>query len=169
MNFETMKAVASYLFLIITIISSNAQKNDSILFSQIRINTFSMNQTENSLITLLGNPSATGNYTSEIDKENWTEYKYAVNSFYFFENKMVSFNLKNSSFYFQNQSIKAGNNILEVSNIFPNSYSNRTVVNNLGFIIIDVNMPDGSPSDTFVVINYDPSTNVITSILLGSK
>lgn len=164
-----MKKTASLLLLMITILSSNAQNNDSILFSQMTINSFSFIQTENSLTGLLGTPSSIGNYENEMDKETWIDYKYAVNSFYFFENKMVSFNLKNDTFYFYNPSVKAGSNISEVNSVFPSSYSNREVLDNLGFIIIDVNMPDGTPSDTFVVINYNPSTNLITSIHLGSK
>jgi hypothetical protein len=164
-----MKKTASLLLLMITILSSNAQNNDSILFGQMTINSFSIVQTENSLTGLLGSPSSIGNYENELDKESWIDYKYSVNSFYFFENKMVSFNLKNDAFYFYNPSIKAGNNISEVNSAFPNSYSNREVLDNLGFIIIDINMPDGTLSDTFVVINYNPLTNLISSIHLGSK
>ncbi|WP_284650842.1 hypothetical protein [Flavobacterium terrisoli] len=164
-----MKKTVSFLLLMVTIMSTNAQNNDSLLFSQITINAFSIVQTENSLTTLLGNPSSIDNYENEINKETWLDYKYSVNSFYFFENKMVSFDLKNSAFYFYNPSIKAGNNISEVSSFFPNSYSNREVIDNLGFIIIDINMQDGTASDTFVVINYSPTSNVISSIHLGSK
>jgi hypothetical protein len=39
----------------------------------------------------------------------------------------------------------------------------------LGFINIDIGMPDGTLSDTNIVINYDPSTNNITSIHFGSN
>ncbi len=164
-----MKKNLSLLLLVVTIMSSNAQNNDSILFDQIMINTFSIVQTENSLIAILGNPNSIGNYENEIDKEEWLDYKYSVNSFYFFDNKLISFDLKNNTFYFNSPSIKPGNNISEVNSVFPNSYLNRAVLDGLGFIIIDINMSDGAVSDTFVVINYNPSTNAITSIHLGSK
>lgn len=164
-----MKKTLSLLLLILSVISSNAQSNDAITFGQITINGFSMAQTENSLTAVLGNPNSIGSYENEIDKETWVNYKYSVNSFYFFENKMVSFDLKNNAFYFYKPSLKVGNTISEINAFFPNSYSNREVVNNLGFIIIDLTMPNGTVSDSFVVINYNPASDAISSIHLGTK
>jgi hypothetical protein len=157
------------LFFLATIISVNPQKNNSILFEQLTINGFSIEQTANSLTTLLGSPNSIGNYENEIDKETWEDYKYSGNSFYFFNNNMVSFALRNDTFYFYNSSLKVGLDISSVNSVFPNSFANKYVLNNLGFIIIDVTMQDGSVSDTFVVLNYNPTTNIITSINLGSK
>jgi hypothetical protein len=162
-----MKKTISLLLLLSVTLSSYSQNNDSILFNQLMINTFSTVQTENSLTTLLGSPNSIESYENEIDKETWKDYKYSGNSFYFFNNNLVSFSLRNDAFYFFNSSIKVGNNISVVSNIFQNSFLNKEVLNNLGFIIIDINMPNGTISDTFVVINYNPINDIISSIHLG--
>ena len=151
------------------IISCNAQNNDALLFNQITINAFSLQQTENSLITILGNPETIENYSNEVDGENWQDYKYSGNSFYFFNNKLVDFELKNDMFYFYNPMIKVGNHISEINSVFPNSYLNKGIVSDIGFITIDINMPDGTISDTFIEINYNKISNIITSIHFGEK
>lgn len=153
----------------LTLVSSNAQSYDSISLDEIRINTFSFNQTENSLISLLGSPQSIEDYYSEIDDENWQDYKYSDNSFYFFNNKLIDVNIKTEAFYFTYPTIKVGNNISEVNAYFPNSYSKRSISNGEGFLIINIRMQDESISDTFVVINYNKISNIITSISTGSK
>ena len=81
-----MKKIFSFITFMTIIISCDAQNNDALLFNQITINAFSLQQTENSLITILGNPETIENYSNEVDGENWQDYKYSGNSFYFFNN-----------------------------------------------------------------------------------
>ena len=164
-----MKKIISFTLLITTIISCNAQSNDALLMDQITISSFPIQQTTQSLISHIGNPDSITDYDNEIDNETWLDYKYSGNSFYFFNNQQVSFDLKTDSFYFYNSSIKVGNNIAVINTFFPNSYTKREVLNNLGFIIIDINMPDDTPSDAFIVINYNSVTNIISSIHMGSR
>ncbi len=151
------------------LISCNAQTNDALLFNQITINTFSFKQTESSLVTILGNPETIEKYYNEMDDENWLDYRYSGNSFYFFNNKLIDFELKSNAFYFYNPIIKVGNYISGINSVFPNSYLNRGIVSNLGFITIDINMPDGTISDVFIEINYNKVSNIITSIHLVAK
>lgn len=153
----------------LTFISSNAQSYDSISLDEITINTFSFDQTENSLISLLGNPQSIEDYYSEIDNENWKDYKYSNNSFYFFNNKLIEFNLRTAEFYLINPAIKVGNNSNEVNAFFPNSYNKRSVSGDKGFITINIKMSDNTISDTFILINYNKVSNIITSINTGSK
>lgn len=164
-----MKKIILLIILITTFISCNAQSNDAVLINQVTISSFSFQQTTTSILSVLGNPDSISTYNNEVDNETWLDYKYSGNSFYFFNNLEVSFDLKTNLFYFYNPSIKVGNNIEEINNFFPNSYEKKEILNNLGFIIIDINMPDGTTSDTFIVINYDSDTKIITSIHMGSK
>lgn len=164
-----MKKIILLLTLFANISFAIAQENSAITFEQIKINAVSISQTENSFMSLFGNPDSTSNYENEIENELWTDYKYSGNSFYFYENNLVSFNLKNDSFNFFDSSIKVGLDLTGVSNLFQSSYENREIINALGFVIIDILMADGSKSDSFIVINYNPTNNIINSIKLGSK
>lgn len=164
-----MKRIIYLLALSFSITSIIAQENNTLMFDSLNISGKSLTQTENSFISLFGNPDSTSNYINEIENETWINLKYSENSFYFHEDKLVSFDLKNDSFYFYNSSIKVGADLSGINNYFQNSYMNREVINSLGFIIIDVLMNDGSQSDSFIVINYNPINNIINSIKLGSK
>lgn len=164
-----MKKILFLLTLFLNILFASAQENNAITFEDIKINSVSISQTENSFINLFGNPDSISNYENEIEHELWTDYKYSGNSFYFYENNLVSFYLKNDLFNFLDSSIKVGLDLTGVSNLFQSSYQNRGTVNSLGFVIIDILMDDGSKSDSFVVINYNPSNNIISSIGLGTK
>jgi hypothetical protein len=164
-----MKKTISLFLLMLTFISSNAQSYDSVSLEEITINSFSFNQTENSLISLIGSPQSIEDYYSEIDNENWKDYKYSNNSFYFFNNKLIEFNLRTAEFYLINPTIKVGNNSTEVNAFFPNSYSKRSVSGDKGFITINIKMSDNTISDTFILINYNKVSNIITSINTASK
>jgi len=164
-----MKRIIYLLALSFSITSIIAQENNTLMFDSLNISDKSLTQTENSFISLFGNPDSTSNYINEINNETWINLKYSENSFYFHEDKLVSFDLKNDSFYFYNSSIKVGADVSSINNYFQNSYMNREVINSLGFIIIDILMNDGSQSDSFIVINYNPTNNIINSIKLGSK
>jgi hypothetical protein len=163
-----MKKITIIAFILFSV-NGMAQKNDVISFDEITINTFSLQQTERSLVSLLGNPDAIEKYYNEIQDENWQDYKYSGNSFYFFSNQLIDFELKSNAFYFYNPIIKVGNSINGITNLFPNSYLNREIANDLGFVIIDIKMPDGTISDTFVAINYNKVSTIISSIHLGTK
>lgn len=164
-----MKRILYILAFSISITNVLAQENSTIMFSSLNINAKPLTQTENSFISLFGNPDTTSTYLNEIGNETWTNLKYSENSFYFYDDKLVSFELKNDSFYFYDSTIKVGSGLSGVNDRFQNSYLNREIINSIGFIIIDIIMNDGSQSDSFVVINYNPTNNIINSIKLGSK
>ncbi len=161
------KSIILTLIIFCCSITTFAQNNDSIQLNQISLNTLNFPQTESSIVSILGNPDSINNYYNEIDSENWLDYNYSGNSLYFFNTKLVDFELRNGNYYFINPNIKVGNSVVEVNVAFPNSYLKRRVVGGLGFVIINILMADGTLSDTFVVINYSISTNTITSIHLG--
>ena len=163
-----MKKITIIGFILFSI-NGIAQKNDALFLNQITINTFSFQQTEPSLVSIIGKPETIGNYYNEIENENWQDYRYSGNSFYFFTNQLIGFELKSDAFYFYNPIIKVGNPISGINNLFPNSYLNRGIVGDLGFVTVDINMPDRTISDTVVVINYNKVSNEITSIHLGTK
>jgi hypothetical protein len=144
-------------------------KNDSLAFTDLNINGISFEQTSNSLEEKMGRPDTVSDYESEADNETWKDYQYKGNSFYCYENKWIGFELRNGNFYFFKPEIKVGNSIELVQSSFPNSYKNKEILNGLGFVIIDIKDGEDKISDSFVVVNYNASTNRITSIHLGSK
>lgn len=144
-------------------------KNDSLTYDDLNINGVVLQQTTNSIVEKMGNPDTISNYENEMDGETWKDYQYKGNSFYFYENNLISFELRNGNFYFYKPEIKVGNRIEAVQSFFPNSYKNKAIPNGLGFIIIDIEIGKDKSSDSFVVLNYDASSNRITSIHLGSK
>ena len=148
---------------------SSAVKNDSLTYDDLNINGVVLQQTTKSIVEKMGSPDTISNYENEMDNEIWKDYRYKGNSFYCYENKWVSFELRNEQFYFYKPEIKVGNNIDRVQPFFPNSYKNKEIKNGLGFIIIDIKLTKNENSDAFVVINYNSSTNRISSIHLGSK
>ncbi len=148
---------------------SGSVKNDTLAFTDLNINGISLEQTSNSLEEKMGRPDTVSNYESEMDNETWKDYQYKGNSFYCYENKWIGFELRNGNFCFFKPEIKVGNSIELVQSSFPNSYKNKEILNGLGFVIIDIKDEEDKISDSFVVLNYDASTNRITSIHLGSK
>lgn len=152
------------LILILISFSSFSQNFDKIKISNLNINGNSFYQTTTSFQNLFGSPSQITSYYNEISNENWLEYKYSNNSFYFDNNTLIEFQLKDNQFYFHNNNIKVGNNIIDLSLFFPNSYNNRDVINNLGFIRIEIILDNNNSTDMFIIINYDKTTNTITSI-----
>ena len=151
------------------IVSCNT-KNDSFSINNLNINGLSLMHTPNSWTEKIGNPDTIVDYESETDNEMWKDYQYKGNSFYFHQNKWVGFELRNEAFFFYKPEIKVGNNVNTVQSSFPNSYKNKAIINGLGFLIIDINYDDKrKDSDSFVVLNYDTSTNRIASIHLGTK
>ena len=154
------------IFILVSIVSTStrAQSNDMILFDDIKINTFNLNQTVSSLISINGYPSSMNNYYNELEDETWLELKYGQNSFYFLNNNLVSFELKDGSFYLNYPFIKVGNVIDNINSVFANSFSQREVLNYVGFITLDIGMPDGTITDTSIVILYDPPSSKILSI-----
>ena len=90
-----MKRIIYLLALSFSITSIIAQENNTLMFDSLNISDKSLTQTENSFISLFGNPDSTSNYINEINNETWINLKYSENSFYFHEDKLVSFDLKN--------------------------------------------------------------------------
>jgi hypothetical protein len=159
-----MKKILFIIFILS--IKINAQ-NNIINYDDLKINTTSLETlSKNSILSSLGFSSNATNYVSEMTNESFLKYS-LNNNFILFENeKMVGFSLDDATFYFINPNIKVGNNINSIATIYPLSFNNRELINNLGFIIINLSLGDNSPSDEFVVINYDTS-GVIRSIHLG--
>src|SRR5688572_1035832 len=95
----------SILFFFASISIAYAQKNDSLFYEELTVNHFSINQSTSSFITLFGNPDYVGEYESKLNQEIWKDYNYKGNSFYFFNDNLISFNLTNEAYFFYNKLI----------------------------------------------------------------
>lgn len=159
-----MKKIIFIYFLFVTNLMFS--QNNFINASQMHINNINLNNTELQIVNSLGltNPI---NFYNELTNENYIEYTKNSSKFYFQDNLLVDFILNDNSFFFIHPNLKVGNNIDSLSLIFPLSDGNKSVENNLGFMILNLKLNDGTILDVFIVINYNPQTNIITSIHKG--
>lgn len=147
-----------------------SQENNTIKYSNIYINGISINQNKNNIVTNLNLIDSGDIYTDEIANEESTIYTLSTNlndvksEFYFNNDRLTNFDLKDSSFYLNNTSLKVGNNINNIQTIFPISFNKKTIINGIGFITVDILMEDDTLSDEKLIINYNSSTNIIYSI-----
>lgn len=153
-----------YLLIIFFSITTFSQNYNSIKISNLKINGFSFNQTQNSLISILGSPDNITNYYYELEDEVWVELIYNDNSFYFENDNLIEFCLKDNSYYFQNPNIIIGGNILNLEFVFPLSFNNKRIIDNKGFIRVNITLDNNEETDMFIIINYDKITKIITSI-----
>ncbi|WP_320814101.1 hypothetical protein [Flavobacterium sp.] len=149
-------------------VNTFSQENSSITVSSLNINGFLFNQTETSIKENFGSPTMIKNYYNELNNENWKEYKYSENSFYFDKNILIEFSLKDNLFYFQNKSIRVGEHIKKVKELFLNSFNNKEFKGGIGFIRIELKLNNGNETDMFIIINFNEK-NIITSIHSASN
>ena len=162
-----MKKIIS-LLISLSCLVSYSQSDNAIYYNDIKINGNPFPQTQASFENLFGTPNSIGNYYNELSNENWTELKYNSNSFYFDNDKLIEFQIKDNSCSFYDQSIKVGNPISSTQIFFPLSYQGRSVSVGKGFVTVNLMMDNGALSDNFVTITYNPIDNLITEINLGT-
>lgn len=149
---------------------SFSQESNSIKYSNININGISINQSKNFVISNLNLIDSGTIYLDEIANEENTIFTLVNNindiksEFYFNSDSLTNFDLLDSSFYLNNSNLKVGNTINSIQSIFPISYNNKSVINGVGFITVDILMEDNTLSDEKLIINYNSSTNIISSI-----
>lgn len=153
--------------LVLFTINSLFSQNNFILNNELKISNFSLELPKNVLLINFGIIDAPTNYYNELTNETYLEYSAMNNSFFFQGNSLIDFYLRNNHFYFMSPNIRVGNDISSISSLFPTSYNNREEIDNLGFIIIDIKLNNGNYSDVFIVINYNPQTNIISNIHKG--
>ena len=150
-----------------------AQNNNAIQFDSITINSTSIFEDQSYITQKLKLKNSGENYFNEMEDKLYPKFQKNINNYYqpsyflFENNQLVHFCLLDASFCLIHSKIKVGNKIDYIQRYFPESFKNREVKNELGFIVIDLYMDDGKTSDTFIVINYQPITEIITSIHLG--
>lgn len=149
-------------------VNTFSQENSSIRLSSLNINGFSFNQTETSIKENFGNPTIIKNHYNEMNSEVWKEFKYSENSFYFDKNTLIEFSLNDKLFYFQNKSIRVGEHIKKVKELFLNSFNNKEFKGGIGFIRIEIKLNNGNETDMFIIINFNEK-NIITSIHSASN
>lgn len=152
------------ILFVLFVANNTFSQNNSINITNLSINGVNFNQTVNSFINIFGSPSETNNYYNELSNENWLELNYNSNLFYFDEDVLIEFSLKNNTFYFVNPNIYVGMNILDLEIFFPQSLNNKKIINDLGFIRLDVKLENGDDTDMFIIINYNKNTLIVTSI-----
>ena len=168
------KIVLNFLFLL-TSIYGVSQQNNSLKYSQVFINANPINLNQVSLVSNLNLINSGEIYLDELANEEAEIYMQNnsisdfPSNFFFKDNYLYGFKLLDNQFYLNSPNLKVGNNISTINTLYSLSYSNRYVQNNLGFIIIDLKMEDNSFSDEMIVINYNSTTNLITSIHIASK
>jgi hypothetical protein len=149
---------------------SFSQESNSIKYSNININGISINQSKNFVISNLNLIDSGTIYLDEIANEENTIFTLVNNindiksEFYFNSDSLTNFDLLDSSFYLNNSNLKVGNTINSIQSIFPISYNSKSVINGVGFITVDILMEDNTLSDEKLIINYNSSTNIISSI-----
>jgi hypothetical protein len=149
---------------------SFSQESNSIKYSNININGISINQSKNFVISNLNLIDSGTIYLDEIANEENTIFTLVNNindiksEFYFNSDSLTNFDLLDSSFYLNNSNLKVGNTINSIQSIFPISYNSKSVINGVGFITVDILMEDNTLSDEKLIINYNSSTNTISSI-----
>lgn len=150
-------------------ISAQEANYDKILLQDLRINGNIILGAEVKIITeVLGYPKSVGNYYSEIDDENWEDYDYNGNHLYFYDKKLVSFDLDTNAMYLENPNCAVGNDIFELRHLYPKSFESRDVGDVDGFLSIYIKNTDGQLTYQVIHILFDPNTGLIRSIVLDS-
>ncbi|HTN22200.1 MAG TPA: hypothetical protein VL125_17110 [Pelobium sp.] len=151
------------------------------LASKIVYNSFEIvkNQSPNSSFSIgVSKSIVLGNYGNPLSTEimPWDDYpseisgwKYGNNYIYIDNEREVLFGFKivDSNFYiiYNDQSIKVGDNISILSNIFPASYQNKYD----DLISIELTTTNGEALDEMLEVYYDPSSNIITGLSIGYR
>ena len=156
------KIIGLFLLFVGTMYSQNNIVN----YNLLKINNVLLDANKNIILSSLGINQLPIAYVSELTNEEYDKYDVNHNDFYFSGDKLVAFSLDNPTYSFMTPSIKVGASITNLATAYPISYSNREVINGLGFIIINLQLNSGVAADEFIVINYN-SANVITSIHLS--
>lgn len=162
-----MKKITILLFF--ATISTFSQNFDKIKISELNINGKSFYQNTMSFQSEFGTPTLITTFLNEISNENWLEYRYINNSFYFDNDNLIEFLWTDNTFYFQSENIKVGENINEIEALFPFSYSKKKILNNLGFIKIEIILDNNESTDMLIIINYNKDSKNITSIHSASN
>lgn len=153
-------------YLIIIFVSTVYSQNNVLNYEQLKISNISLNLNKNTFLTNIGINQLPADYISELTDETYEKYTSNTNSFYFKDEKIVDFSLNNADYYFMSSNIKVGNHIDVLSINYSNSFSNKEMVNGIGYVIINLQLPSGITADEFIVINYDDS-GIINSIHMG--
>lgn len=158
-----MKKIQYILILFVTSVYS---QNTILNYEQLKISNISLDMNKNTFLTNIGINELSTDYTSELTDEIYEKYTSNSNFFYFRNNKLVDFSLNNNNYYFMSNNIKVGNHIDVLSINYSNSFSNKELINGVGYIIINLQLPSGIPADEFIVINYNDG-GIINSIHMG--
>lgn len=153
-------------YLFILIVSTVYSQNNVLNYEQLKISNISLELNKNTFLTNLGINQLPTNYISELTDETYEKYTLNTNAFYFKDEKLVDFSLNSADYYFMSNNIKVGSNIDVLAVNYSNSFENKEVIDGVGFIIINLQLPTGTQADEFIVVNYNNS-ELITSIHMG--
>lgn len=111
--------------LILNVLSGKAQ-DDFISLNEITINDITvLGENNNYLIQNFGDPNVIENYFFEMEDVQGEIYNYDGLLFYLIDDKIVSFEIRNSIYNFTSNNIRVGSNISSLQNVYPISYENR--------------------------------------------
>ncbi len=152
-----------YLFLVTSL--AFAQKNDAINMEELKINgKIAPGNSPAQVISAFGKPTSVGTYHSELDDEDWVKYNYDGSHMYFYDEKLIGFELTTGKFFLTSSDLRVNNKISSLARLYPASYAERGISNGTGYFTIGVLAGSDELQDIFINVMYDPSTNLITSI-----
>jgi|GEM_PF-5074820 len=100
-------------------------KYDSISIEAIVVSNLTIGAIREDIIQKFGRPDSVKKILNEFNGVETNAFYYSTNSFEFENNKMIGFELYDSSFYFLNEKIAVGQPFITIQKTFPISYKNR--------------------------------------------
>lgn len=144
-------------------------QSDTLNFNKIKINDLvSLEQSSEQVFSNLGIPKERKPYFNEIEDITMEQVTIRGSNFYFLDNKLDSFEITSSFFFVYNPSIRIGNSINSLKDIFPKSFLFKREVNSKGFMDIQLYSDDIGLMDLYLLITFDVNTKLITEISLWS-
>lgn len=155
-----------------TLVLSNSiiLAQDTIRVSKVKINNqFLVSSAKSVYISKLGQPNSSKVFDYETEDITVETLMYNQSSFSFSEDEMITFSIRDNSISVKlnNTSIKVGDNIAALQNIFPNSYNsifNRNNARAMRILLEKTNNGKTFISDDWLSIGFNQATGAIVSI-----
>jgi hypothetical protein len=170
----------TFLAVILSVIitACNTTKGDPSQLDNVEINQISVKKsssitcklgdTPQEIISSLGTPGTSYSVFFEMHEKDALVYDYDGTKFYFLDNQLDSYEISSSDFLVGSASagvfFNVGSPMSSVSEYLPNWSSNK----NEGTLSADITEA-GQPIDQFLYIEFNPSTDIITSISIRSN
>ena len=165
-----MNARIFLFFAILVLSNSITLAQDTIRVSKVKINNqFLISSAKSVYISNLGQPNSTKVFDYETEDLTVERLTYNQSTFSFSGDEMITFSIRDNSISvnLNNTSIKVGDNIATLQNIFPNSYNSIFNTNNASAMKILLEKTYNGEtyiSDDWLSIGFNQATGAIESI-----